>query len=63
MFTMTKAPEGNELIQENRTSKYLLETRSKYINMNNFYGSDYFLNRIGYDESKDWEMHIMNIFW
>ncbi|WP_338998748.1 hemagglutinin repeat-containing protein [Fusobacterium animalis] len=31
-------------------SKYLLETRPKYINLNNFYGSDYFLSRIGYEE-------------
>ncbi|WP_338979655.1 hemolysin [Fusobacterium polymorphum] len=31
-------------------SKYLLETRPKYINQNSFYGSDYFLGRIGYEE-------------
>ena len=31
-------------------SKYLLETRPKYINLNNFYGSDYFLSRIGYED-------------
>ncbi|WP_425250269.1 hemagglutinin repeat-containing protein [Fusobacterium animalis] len=31
-------------------SKYLLETRPKYINLNNFYGSDYFLTRIGYED-------------
>ncbi|WP_427168720.1 hemagglutinin repeat-containing protein [Fusobacterium polymorphum] len=31
-------------------SKYLLETRPKYINQNSFYGSDYFLSRIGYEE-------------
>ncbi|MFC2424657.1 MAG: hemagglutinin repeat-containing protein, partial [Fusobacterium polymorphum] len=31
-------------------SKYLLETRPKYINQNSFYGSDYFLTRIGYEE-------------
>nr|WP_256478730.1 hemagglutinin repeat-containing protein [Sebaldella sp. S0638] len=36
------------------TSKYLMETRSKYINLNNFYGSDYYLSRIGYDEGSDW---------
>ena len=32
------------------TSKYLLETRAKYIDQNSFYGSDYFLTRIGYEE-------------
>ncbi|WP_339012100.1 hemagglutinin repeat-containing protein [Fusobacterium animalis] len=31
-------------------SKYLLETRPKYINLNNFYGSDYFLSRISYED-------------
>ncbi|MFC2424899.1 MAG: hemolysin, partial [Fusobacterium polymorphum] len=31
-------------------SKYLLETRPKYINQNSFYGSDYFLSRIGYED-------------
>ncbi|MHB9303771.1 two-partner secretion domain-containing protein, partial [Fusobacterium polymorphum] len=31
-------------------SKYVLETRLKYINQNSFYGSDYFLKRIGYEE-------------
>ncbi|WP_339012830.1 filamentous hemagglutinin N-terminal domain-containing protein [Fusobacterium animalis] len=31
-------------------SKYLLETRPKYINLNNFYGSDYFLSRVGYED-------------
>ena len=31
-------------------SKYLLETRPKYINQNSFYGSDYFLSRVGYEE-------------
>ena len=35
------------------TSKYLLETRAKYINQNSFYGSDYFLTRIGYEEKWD----------
>ena len=32
------------------TSKYLLETRAKYIDQNSFYGSEYFLTRIGYEE-------------
>ena len=36
------------------TSKYLIETRSQYIDLSRFYGSDYFLSRIGYNESKDW---------
>ena len=31
-------------------SKYIMETRLKYINQNSFYGSDYFLKRIGYEE-------------
>ncbi|WP_339002352.1 hemagglutinin repeat-containing protein [Fusobacterium animalis] len=31
-------------------SKYLLETRPKYISQNSFYGSDYFLSRIGYED-------------
>ncbi|MCP1226225.1 hemagglutinin repeat-containing protein [Sebaldella sp. S0638] len=35
-------------------SKYLLETRSQYINLGEFYGSDYYLSRIGYDENNDW---------
>ena len=37
-------------------SKYLLETRSQYINLGEFYGSDYYLSRIGYDENSDWNM-------
>ena len=32
----------------------MLETRSKYINLAEFYGSDYFLSRLGYDESNEW---------
>ena len=35
------------------TSKYVMETRVKYINQNSFYGSDYFLTRIGYEEKWD----------
>ena len=34
-------------------SKYIMETRPKYINQNSFYGSDYFLTRIGYEEKWD----------
>ena len=32
----------------NPSSKYLLETRSKYVDLNKYYGSDYFLSRLGY---------------
>ncbi|MCP1223934.1 hemagglutinin repeat-containing protein, partial [Sebaldella sp. S0638] len=35
-------------------SKYMLETRSQYIDLSRFFGSDYFLSKIGYDESSDW---------
>ena len=38
---------------EEPTSKYLMETRSKYVQLNNFYGSDYFLTRIGYEDRWD----------
>ena len=34
----------------NPDSKYLLETRSQYVKLSNYYGSDYFLNNIGYEE-------------
>ncbi|WP_454954224.1 hemagglutinin repeat-containing protein, partial [Fusobacterium hwasookii] len=34
-------------------SKYVMETRLKYIDQNSFYGSDYFLKRIGYEEKWD----------
>ena len=34
-------------------SKYIMETRPKYINQSSFYGSDYFLTRIGYEEKWD----------
>ena len=54
LFTLTKAPDGNNITQGDSTSKYLLETRSKYINLGDFYGSDYYLSRIGYDENSDW---------
>ncbi|WP_232623158.1 hemagglutinin repeat-containing protein [Fusobacterium canifelinum] len=32
------------------TSKYIMETRPKYIDQKSFYGSDYFLSRVGYEE-------------
>jgi len=35
----------------NPGSKYLLETRSKYVDLNKYYGSDYFLSRLGYTPS------------
>ena len=35
----------------NPSSKYLLETRSKYVDLNKYYGSDYFLSRLGYTPS------------
>ena len=38
------------------SSKYLMETRSQYIDLSRFFGSDYFLSKIGYNESKDWNM-------
>ena len=31
-------------------SKYIMETRLKYIDLNSFYGSDYFLKRVGYED-------------
>ena len=34
-------------------SKYVMETRLKYIDQNSFYGSDYFLKRVGYEEKWD----------
>ena len=41
------------LIWQIATSKYLLETRSKYINLGQYYGSDYFTSRVGYSEIWD----------
>ena len=38
---------------EEPISKYLMETRSKYVQLNNFYGSDYFLTRVGYEDRWD----------
>ena len=37
----------------NPSSKYLLETRSKYINLGQYLGSDYFTSRVGYSEVWD----------
>ncbi|WP_371741678.1 hemagglutinin repeat-containing protein [Fusobacterium sp. DD12] len=34
-------------------AKYVLETRIKYTSIGNYYGSDYFLSRIGYEEKWD----------
>ena len=31
-------------------SKYIMETRLKYIDQKRFFGSDYFLNRVGYED-------------
>ena len=46
----------SKLFTENKdpSSKYLMETRSQYIDLSRFFGSDYFLGKIGYDESRDW---------
>ncbi|WP_248615008.1 filamentous hemagglutinin N-terminal domain-containing protein [Leptotrichia hofstadii] len=37
----------------NPSSKYVMETRSSYINLSDYYGSDYFLERVGYSEVWD----------
>ncbi|EEX73088.1 filamentous hemagglutinin N-terminal domain-containing protein [Leptotrichia hofstadii] len=37
----------------NPASKYVMETRSSYINLSDYYGSDYFLERVGYSEVWD----------
>ena len=37
----------------NPASKYVMETRSSYINLSDYYGSDYFLKRVGYSEVWD----------
>ena len=44
LFTQSKDP----------LSKYLIETRSQYIDLSKFYGSDYFLDRLGYNEANEW---------
>ena len=43
MFTTNMSP----------SSKYLMETRSKYINLGQYFGSDYFTSRVGYSEIWD----------
>ena len=43
MFTTNMSP----------SSKYLMETRSKYINLGRYLGSDYFTSRVGYSEVWD----------
>ena len=43
MFTANMSP----------SSKYLMETRSKYINLGRYLGSDYFTSRVGYSEIWD----------
>ena len=43
MFTANMSP----------SSKYLMETRSKYINLGQYLGSDYFTSRVGYSEIWD----------
>ena len=37
----------------NPSSKYLMETRSRYINLGQYLGSDYFTSRVGYSEIWD----------
>ena len=37
----------------NPSSKYLLETRSRYISLGQYFGSDYFTSRVGYSEIWD----------
>ena len=37
----------------NPSSRYLMETRSKYINLGQYFGSDYFTSRVGYSEIWD----------
>ncbi|WP_032878618.1 hypothetical protein, partial [Fusobacterium nucleatum] len=34
-------------------SKYIMETRLKYIDQKRFFGSDYFLSRVGYEDKWD----------
>ncbi|MBP9479665.1 MAG: hemagglutinin repeat-containing protein, partial [Sebaldella sp.] len=46
LFTQSKDP----------SSKYLIETRSQYIDLNKFFGSDYFLSRLGYNEANEWNL-------
>ena len=37
----------------NPSSRYLMETRSRYINLGQYFGSDYFTSRVGYSEIWD----------
>ena len=53
MFTMNMSP----------SSKYLLETRSKYINLGQYYGSDYFTSRVGYSEIWDRSKRLGDAFY
>lgn len=53
MFTMNMNP----------SSKYLLETRSKYISLGQYYGSDYFTSRVGYSEIWDRSKRLGDAFY
>ena len=53
MFTMNMSP----------SSKYLLETRSKYISLGQYYGSDYFTSRVGYSEIWDRSKRLGDAFY
>ena len=53
MFTMNISP----------SSKYLLETRSKYISLGQYYGSDYFTSRVGYSEIWDRSKRLGDAFY
>lgn len=53
MFTMNMSP----------SSKYLLETRSKYISIGQYYGSDYFTSRVGYSEIWDRSKRLGDAFY
>ena len=37
----------------NSSSRYLMETRSRYINLGQYFGSDYFTSKVGYSEIWD----------
>ena len=53
MFTMNMSP----------SSKYLLETRSKYISLGQYYGSDYFTSRVGHSEIWDRSKRLGDAFY
>ncbi len=40
-------------VNMNPSSRYLMETRSRYINLGQYFGSDYFTSRVGYSEIWD----------